>query len=76
MNSRLIDTVDGLKAVKVNGSLLPEQGIQATVEELPLEFVMIVRNPKIASDKFINGENNKILIAGYGKQKENIQRPE
>lgn len=38
----------------------------AKIEELPLEFVMVVRNPKASSDRFIFGEN-KILIAGYGQ---------
>lgn len=38
---------------------------EAKVEELPLEFVMVVRNPRITSDRFVYGDG-KILIAGYG----------
>lgn len=42
------------------------------IEELPLEFVMVVRNPRVSSDKFIFGEN-RILIAGYGELLEDFQ---
>lgn len=42
------------------------EGTQAKVEELPLEFVMVVRNPRIHSERLVYGDG-KILIAGYGK---------
>lgn len=41
-------------------------GLPAKVEELPLEFAMVVRNPRINSDRFVYGDG-KILLAGYGK---------
>lgn len=43
-------------------------GLPAKVEELPLEFAMVVRNPRINSDRFVYGDG-KVLIAGYGKSK-------
>lgn len=39
---------------------------KSVIEEMPLEYVIIVRNSKVTSDKLIYGENNKLLIAGYG----------
>lgn len=44
--------------------MMPEEN-SAKVEELALEYVMVVRNPKIETDRLIY-EDRKILIAGYG----------
>ncbi|KAF5298149.1 hypothetical protein FQA39_LY02573 [Lamprigera yunnana] len=33
--------------------------------KMPLEFIFIVRTPKISSNKLVYGDNNKVLIAGY-----------
>lgn len=35
------------------------------VNEMPLEYLMIVRDPKFVSDRLVFGDN-KILVAGYG----------
>lgn len=57
------------RMVKENNTYLLDNVTPAKVEELPLEFVMVVRNPRINSDRFIYGEHGKILIAGYGSKK-------
>lgn len=36
------------------------------INEMPLEYIMIVRDPKFVSDRLVFGDN-KILVAGYGK---------
>ncbi|KAK4875890.1 hypothetical protein RN001_012312 [Aquatica leii] len=41
---------------------------QGKVPKMPLEFVIVVRNPKISSNKLVHTENNKIVIAGYDLQ--------
>lgn len=58
---RPVDTINGTN--KKGEQFSSEQ--LAKIEELPLEFVMVVRNPKVSSDKIVFGEN-RILIAGYG----------
>ncbi|KAF5306123.1 hypothetical protein FQR65_LT07399 [Abscondita terminalis] len=38
------------------------------ISQMPLELVIVVRNPKISSNKLVQGEKNKIIIAGYDLQ--------
>lgn len=61
---RLIDPVESTKVIKINRT---EFGQASKTEELPLEFIMVVRDPKISSDRYVVGERNKILVAGFGK---------
>lgn len=42
-----------------------DQKKKKVVHEMPLEFVIVVRNGKLTADKLVYGENNKILVAGY-----------
>jgi hypothetical protein len=55
-------TVNGTKVISVNRSEFENAN---NFMEMPLEFVMIVRNPSANSDRLVLGDG-KILVAGYG----------
>lgn len=61
-----LDTINGTTVVNIPANFSDSK--VATVFKIPLEFSMFVRDPKISTDKYIYGDNHKILIAGYGKQ--------
>ncbi|KAJ3626559.1 hypothetical protein MTP99_017046 [Tenebrio molitor] len=54
-------TVNGTKVISVNRSEFENAN---NFMEMPLEFVMIVRNPSANSDRLVLGDG-KILVAGY-----------
>ncbi|KAJ8964562.1 hypothetical protein NQ314_004866, partial [Rhamnusium bicolor] len=60
--SHSIQTINGTTVVKISRSDFEER--RGLVNEMPLEYVMLVRDPKSFSDKLVFGEN-KILVAGY-----------
>lgn len=61
--SHTIHTINGTTIVKLNRSEF--DSVSGVVNEMPLEYVMIVRDPKFISDRLVFGDN-KILVAGYG----------
>lgn len=66
--SQAIQTINGTTVVKLNRSEF--DSMSSFVNEMPLEYVMIVRDPKFISDRLVFGDN-KILVAGYGNIKFN-----
>ncbi|XP_017780788.1 PREDICTED: uncharacterized protein LOC108565714 [Nicrophorus vespilloides] len=42
-----------------------EEEMGSVLEEMPLEFVLVVRSATVRQDRLIHGENNRILVAGY-----------
>ncbi|KAJ8986008.1 hypothetical protein NQ317_013892 [Molorchus minor] len=60
--SHTIQTINGTNVIKINRSEFEERS--GIVNEMPLEYILIVRNPKSFSDRLVFGEN-KILVAGY-----------
>ncbi|XP_018568648.1 uncharacterized protein LOC108908940 isoform X2 [Anoplophora glabripennis] len=60
--SHSIQTINGTTIVKLNRSEF--ERMSGLVNEMPLEYVMIVRDPKFVSDRLVFGDN-KILVAGY-----------
>ncbi|KAJ8918619.1 hypothetical protein NQ315_013125 [Exocentrus adspersus] len=57
-----IQTINGTTIVKINRSEFESRS--GLGNELPLEYVMVVRDPKFVSDRLVFGDN-KILVAGY-----------
>ncbi|CAH0556103.1 unnamed protein product [Brassicogethes aeneus] len=57
-----LQTINGTAIVKMNRPVF--QGTASVINQMPLEFVMVVRDPATKSDRLIYGEN-KILVAGY-----------
>lgn len=73
LSSHLINTINGTSVVKINRTEFNSQ--RPSVREVPLEFIMLVRDNQYASDKLIYGEGstNKILVAGYGETNPEIK---
>lgn len=53
---------------KIKGRKNMDNDTDALVEEMPLDIVLYVRGVNISPDQLVYGENNKILVAGYGKK--------
>ncbi|XP_044261886.1 uncharacterized protein LOC123009553 isoform X2 [Tribolium madens] len=61
VQTRAVHTIDGTKVTNVNRSEFEKD---RTVMKMPLEFIMIVRNPGVNSERLVLGDG-KILVAGY-----------
>lgn len=59
-----IQTVNGTAIVRINRSQFESRS--TIINQMPLEYVMVVRDLKSVSDKLVNGDQT--LIAGYGNQ--------
>ncbi|CAH1118952.1 unnamed protein product [Phaedon cochleariae] len=61
--SQAIYTMNGTTVEKVNRSEFEDRS--SVMYEMPLEYIMLVRDTKSTSDRLVVGDNNKILVAGY-----------
>lgn len=64
--STVIETTNGTKVVNVTQEDFHSRG-KDLMKGLPLEFILIVHQSKVHPDRLVYGENNRILVAGYGK---------
>ncbi|KAG5894169.1 hypothetical protein JTB14_001864 [Gonioctena quinquepunctata] len=61
--SHKIHTINGTQIVKLNRSEFQEKS--SVMYEMPLEYIMLVRDSKNGPERLVIGENNRILVAGY-----------
>nr|XP_023023455.1 uncharacterized protein LOC111511655 [Leptinotarsa decemlineata] len=58
-----IHTINGTSVVKLNRAEFQERS--SVMYEMPLEYIMLVKDSKYSSEKLVVGENSRILVAGY-----------
>lgn len=70
-NARYEITSDVINATvyKINSRKNMDNETEELIEEMPLDVVLLVRGVNISPDQLVYGENNRILVAGYGSNK-------